>query len=142
MTVSFTTPGLRAPSPALPAFQLLGAAQGPHRAVEVQVASKLRGDQSVDGVAGSAPEMPDPTAIDLVSVTTRAGLAMVNVVPFGGSWIGVHQVSKAPAVDHIRASHCRSFDHRCRVRAPLTAIASAFRCPTSTTRRLPRVTPV
>ena len=40
------------------------------------------------------------------------------------------------------ASHCLSFDHRLRFRAPLTAIASAFRCPTSTTRRLPRVTPV
>ena len=41
-----------------------------------------------------------------------------------------------------RASHSLSFDHHLRFRAPLTAIASAFRCPTSTTRRLPRVTPV
>jgi SMP-30/Gluconolactonase/LRE-like region len=40
------------------------------------------------------------------------------------------------------ASHSRSFDHRLRVCAPLTAIASAFRCPTSTTKRFPRVTPV
>ena len=40
------------------------------------------------------------------------------------------------------ASHSRSFDHRRRARAPLTAIANAFRCPTSTTSRLPRVTPV
>ena len=39
-------------------------------------------------------------------------------------------------------SHSRSFDHRRLARLPLTAIASAFRCPTSTTRRLPRVTPV
>jgi hypothetical protein len=39
-------------------------------------------------------------------------------------------------------SHSRSFDHRLRARAPLTAIANAFRCPTSTTKRLPRVTPV
>src|SRR5438477_6783606 len=38
-------------------------------------------------------------------------------------------------------SHSRSFDHRLRARAPLTAIASAFRCPTSTTSPLPRVTP-
>ena len=58
----------------------------------MQVASKSR-DQSVDAVAGSAPEMPDPTAIDLVSVTSTAVLAMVNVVPFDGSWIGVHQVT-------------------------------------------------
>jgi hypothetical protein len=30
-------------------------------------------------------------------------------------------------------SHSRSFDHRRFARLPLTAIASAFRCPTSTT---------
>jgi hypothetical protein len=42
----------------------------------------------------------------------------------------------------LSASHSLSFDHRLRARAPLTAIASAFRCPTRTTRRLPRVTPV
>ena len=36
-------------------------------------------------------------------------------------------------------SHSRSFDHRRLARLPLTAIASAFRCPT---RRLPRGTPV
>jgi hypothetical protein len=36
-------------------------------------------------------------------------------------------------------SDSRSFDHRRRARLPLTAIASAFRCPTRTTRRLPRV---
>jgi hypothetical protein len=36
-------------------------------------------------------------------------------------------------------SHSCSFDQRRRFRAPLTAIASAFRCTTS---RLPRVTPV
>jgi hypothetical protein len=41
-----------------------------------------------------------------------------------------------------QASHSRSFDHRFSVLAPLIAIASAFRCPTRTTRRLPRVTPV
>jgi hypothetical protein len=39
------------------------------------------------------------------------------------------------------ASHSRSFDHRRRARPPLTAIPSAFRCPTSTSNRLPRVTP-
>jgi hypothetical protein len=38
-------------------------------------------------------------------------------------------------------SHSRSFDHRLLAGLPLTAIASAFRCPTSTTRRLPRITP-
>ena len=40
------------------------------------------------------------------------------------------------------ASHSRSFDHRRFDRPPLIAIARAFRCPTRTTRRLPRVTPV
>jgi hypothetical protein len=39
-------------------------------------------------------------------------------------------------------SHCFSFDHRCSAREFLTAIANAFLCPTSTTRRLPRVIPV
>ena len=39
-------------------------------------------------------------------------------------------------------NHSRSFDHRRLARLPLTAMASAFRCPTRTTRRLPRVTPV
>ena len=39
-------------------------------------------------------------------------------------------------------SHSPSFDQRFRALAPLIAIASAFRCPTSTTSRLPRVTPV
>ena len=37
-------------------------------------------------------------------------------------------------------SHSRSFDHRCRTRPPLTAIANALRCPTKTTSRSPRVT--
>jgi len=35
-----------------------------------------------------------------------------------------------------------SFDHRRSSRLPLTAIASARFCPTSTTKRLPRVMPV
>jgi hypothetical protein len=39
-------------------------------------------------------------------------------------------------------SHSRSLDQRRRPLPFLTAIASAFRCPTSTTSRLPRVTPV
>jgi hypothetical protein len=39
-------------------------------------------------------------------------------------------------------SHCFSFDHRRAAREFLTAIANAFLCPTSTTRRLPRVIPV
>jgi hypothetical protein len=39
-------------------------------------------------------------------------------------------------------SQSRTFDHRLRALAPLTAIARAFLCPTSTTRRFPRVTPV
>jgi len=41
-----------------------------------------------------------------------------------------------------RPSHSPSFDQRLRVRAPLTAIARALRCPRRTTKRLPRVTPV
>jgi hypothetical protein len=40
----------------------------------------------------------------------------------------------------LQISHSRSFDHRLRARAPLTAIARAFRRPTRTTDRLPRVT--
>ena len=39
-------------------------------------------------------------------------------------------------------SHSFSLDQRRRVCWPLTAMASALRCPTSTTSRLPRVTPV
>jgi len=39
------------------------------------------------------------------------------------------------------ASHSLSFDHRRFAPPPLTAIASALRCPTRTKRRLPRVTP-
>jgi hypothetical protein len=42
----------------------------------------------------------------------------------------------------LSASHSLSFDQRLSFCVPLTAIASAFRCPTSTTRRFPRVTPV
>jgi hypothetical protein len=42
---------------------------------------------------------------------------------------------------HI-ASHSRSFDHGRRARPPLTAVARAFHCPTSTTSRLQRVTRV
>jgi len=42
---------------------------------------------------------------------------------------------------HI-ASHSRSFDRRGLARPPLTAVARAFRCPTSTTSRSSRVTPV
>ena len=50
------------------------------------------------------------------------------------------QSNSSPLPHHI--SHSRSFDHRLRARAPFTAMASAFRCPTRTTRRFPRVTPV
>jgi hypothetical protein len=50
--------------------------------------------------------------------------------------------SRVRACHRSAASHSCNFDQRCRVRAPLTAIASAWRWPTSTTRRLPRVTPV
>ena len=45
-------------------------------------------------------------------------------------------------VGEVKSPLTLNFDQRLRVRAPLTAIASALRCPTSTTRRLPRVTPV
>ena len=34
-------------------------------------------------------------------------------------------------------SHSRSFDHRCRFRTPRTAMATAFFCPTRTTRVRP-----
>jgi hypothetical protein len=47
-----------------------------------------------------------------------------------------------PRCHHWHETHSRSLDHRRRARPPLIAIASAFRCPTSTTRRLPRVMPV
>src|SRR5262249_19757486 len=40
------------------------------------------------------------------------------------------------------ASARQPFPQLCPARLPLTAIASAFRCPMRTTRRLPRVTPV
>ena len=39
-------------------------------------------------------------------------------------------------------SHSCSFDHRRRPETFRTAMATAFFCPTNTTRRLPRVTPV
>lgn len=39
-------------------------------------------------------------------------------------------------------SHPPSFDHRLRPETLRTAMATAFFCPTSTTSRLPRVTPV
>src|SRR5712692_5563259 len=39
-------------------------------------------------------------------------------------------------------SHSASFDHRRRPETLRTAMATAFFCPTSTTSRLPRVTPV
>ena len=83
-------------------------------------------------------------AVDLLAYRTRITI-QVNVG---------HVSAQLPAEPRFAASrtgllgrpplinHSRSFDHRHRVRAPLTAIASAFRCPTSTTRRLPRVTPV
>ena len=54
-------------------------------------------------------------------------LPEVQVVPDGG----------LPAV-----SHSLSFDHRSWFRTPLTAIATAFFCPTRTTSDRPRVTPV
>ena len=42
----------------------------------------------------------------------------------------------------LAASHSLSFDHRRRPDTLRAAIATAFFCPTNTTRRLPRVTPV
>jgi len=49
-------------------------------------------------------------------------------------------VYRAISANHTQiASHSRSFDHRRRARPPLTAIASDFRCPTSTTSRFLRV---
>ena len=41
-----------------------------------------------------------------------------------------------------RVSHSRSFDQRRRPETVRTAMATAFGCPTSTTRRRPRVRPV
>ena len=76
----------------------------------------------------------------------------------GGQWIGtsgsdvqdrpddlvpVQQMRDGGFVYPIRsASHSFSFDQRRRVCWPRTAIDSAFRWPTSTTSRLPRVTAV
>ena len=42
----------------------------------------------------------------------------------------------------LGASHSRNFDHLFRPETLRTAIATAFLCPTSTTRRFPRVRPV
>ena len=73
---------------------------------------------------------------------TFASIKMVNAAPFSGSLHRNPQGIIPPDIRSPPASQPRSLDHRLRVRAPLTAIASAFRCPTRITRRLPRVTPV
>jgi hypothetical protein len=52
-----------------------------------------------------------------------------------------HSATSSLSPDHV-LSHSRSFDHRLRARASLTAIAGALRCPTSAPRRLPHVTAV
>jgi len=47
-----------------------------------------------------------------------------------------------PACHLLTVNHSRSFVHRRFIVPPRTAMPMAFFCPTSTTRRLPRVTPV
>jgi hypothetical protein len=49
---------------------------------------------------------------------------------------------RSPLTDVFDASHSPSFDQRRRPETLRTAMAMAFFCPTRTTSRLPRVTPV
>ena len=55
---------------------------------------------------------------------------------------GLIAVSIGRGWDRPERSHSPNFDHRRRPETLRTAIATAFFCPTSTTSRLPRVTPV
>jgi hypothetical protein len=52
------------------------------------------------------------------------------------------RVPGTATIGFLVRSHSVSFDHRRRPEALRTAMATAFFCPTSTTRRLPLVTPV
>ncbi len=69
----------------------------------------------------------------------QLSLSFVCRVPPGKSFVQSHAASRDPAQV---TSHSRSLDQRRRLLPFLTAIASALRWPTSTTSRLPRVTPV
>jgi hypothetical protein len=65
--------------------------------------------------------------------------------PCRALYCGYRARSSAPPevpTPKLGVSHSRSFDQRRCEPAFLTAMASALRCPTRTTRRLPRVTPV
>ncbi len=66
-------------------------------------------------------------------------IARVNGDPRGAP-APARKPDSAPSVG--RASHSSSFDQRRRPEKLRTAMATAFFCPTSTTSRLPRVTPV
>ncbi len=78
------------------------------------------------------------------SVVSRSPLRqraeyLVHDVVYGH---GAHPATAASTPPVAPASHSSSFDQRRRPEALRTAMATAFFCPTSTTRRLPRVTPV
>jgi len=73
--------------------------------------------------------------VDEIDILTGPGLASKPAQP-------------QPAMPNFREmggpgrSHSASFDHLRRPEAFRTAMATAFFCPTNTTSRLPRVTPV
>jgi hypothetical protein len=94
------------------------------------------------------PRRPDRSRaiVDNENVEPQARRYPIDLLPHWACIaidINVSQLSTrfVPGVS-LPVSHSFSFDHRRRARAPFTAIASAFRCPTSTTSRFPRVTPV
>ena len=57
---------------------------------------------------------------------------------------GIHRSNflRSVLIDVFGTNHSLSFDRRRRHKTLRTAMATAFFCPTSTTSRLPRVTPV
>ena len=109
-------------------------------AIQSSAASALSPTRTITHVRGA--ERPDRSRAvkDDQNIEAQARRHAVDLLP------GMHhhrrrfQSTSGSLPQHI--SHSRSFDHRLRARAPFTAMASAFRCPTRTTRRFPRVTPV
>ena len=109
-------------------------------AIQLSAASALLTHQNHTHLRGAGRPDRSRAVGDDQNIEAQTHRHAVDLLP------GMHhhrrrfQSTSGSLPQHI--SHSRSFDHRGLARPPLTAITSASRCPTKTTRRLPRVTPV
>ena len=112
-------------------------------------ATYMAAGRSASGMKGDAVVSLLPSIFCVIS-TARSLLTLPNLEGIAAvSWLAREDqhywwpVGTASDIFERSAfSHSRNFDQRRRPETLRTAMATAFFCPTSTTSRLPRVTPV